>query len=323
MVVGCDGNPGNDFVPQSYNPVCEPAAGDFVDALRAAQAPWGEVSTATFGLRFAGMTKRCPSLQPDCPAGLSLDGFNDVGWLTLTSGGAHALGITIVAFDTATGFILESDIALDPSVGWFTGDPPAPSPPPCPLPPPPGEPPPSPVPPVFDTQTVMLHENGHLAGLDHSLDCNAVTFPRLAPFATKRMPTEDDAAALSALYPLDFVPLPFEGPPPRTPENPHGPPPPEVTVLARLGDPAPGGGLYVNDIELLRPQRPRHGRLRRGLRRRPGVRRGCVLGVGDRSHRHGAHWRPRARRWHVRPGRLPAHGDERRRRLLVQLLTAF
>lgn len=70
-----DGNPGNDFVLQSYNPADAPASGDFVDAFQMAQAPWGDVATATFAIRFAGLTRRCPSLMFLCPGGARLDGF--------------------------------------------------------------------------------------------------------------------------------------------------------------------------------------------------------------------------------------------------------
>jgi hypothetical protein len=63
----------------------------------------------------------------------------------------------------------------------------------------------------------MLHENGHLAGLDHSPDCNAVMFATLAGLQTKRALADDDIAAIATLYPLEFEPLPVRPPLPRAP----------------------------------------------------------------------------------------------------------
>jgi hypothetical protein len=236
-----DDNPGNDFVLQSYNPTGQPAnhnlydAFSFFDALRNAQTTWNGIETSTFKLRFGGLTSRCPSMFSQCPGGFQLDGFNDVGWLDLgLSVSPFALAITSTAFETATGFIVESDIALSPKWEWFTGEPPAPPPLVCaapgsepppppegdPPPPPEGDPPPPPSdhdpppPPAFDFETVVLHEDGHLAGLDHSLECKAVMFAFLAPFQVKRALTADDPAGISVLYPLEFVPLPFEPPRP-------------------------------------------------------------------------------------------------------------
>lgn len=241
-----DENPGNDFVLQSYNPAGAPAAGDFFAAFRDAQRPWSEVGTATFGLKFAGLGTRCPSMI----CGNGLDGFNDVGWHPLDAVSSHALAFTAVAYRFDTGFIVEADIALDPRFDYFTGQspsppppprtcdpggpPPPPPPPPPPAeqpPPPPGEPPPPPPndpapsgPPIFDALTVMLHENGHVAGLDHSVDCRAVMFSTLAPGETRRVLGSSDVEAVSALYPLQFEPLSHEPPLPRSPSDGGGPP---------------------------------------------------------------------------------------------------
>jgi hypothetical protein len=238
-----DGNPGNDFVLQSYNPAGAPAAGDFVAAFRDAQRPWSEVGSSTFRLKFAGLGTRCPSIV--CRIGR--DGFNDVGWLPLDSISSHALAITAVVYHVDTGFIVEADIALDPRFDYLAagepapprppprdcgpgGPPPPPPPPPGELPPPPpGEPPPPPPgepsgPPVFDAMTVMLHENGHLAGLEHSPDCHAVMFSTLAPRETRRVLASDDVAAISGLYPLDFAPVPYQPPQPRNPAGSAGAP---------------------------------------------------------------------------------------------------
>lgn len=239
-----DGNPGNDFVLQSYNPAGAPASGDFFSAFRDAQLPWSAVDSATFRLKFAGIGTRCPSII----CGNGIDRFNDIGWLRLDRFSSHAFAISAVAYHVETGFIVDADIALDPRVDYFTGQPPSPPPParacgpegvPPPRPPPPGDSPPPPPgeppplppdesppsdPPVYDALTVMLHENGHLAGLEHSTHCEAVMFATLAPGETRRLLAPTDIAALSTLYPHDFEPLPYQPPSPRSPTDPEGPP---------------------------------------------------------------------------------------------------
>jgi hypothetical protein len=50
----------------------------------------------------------------------------------------------------------------------------------------------------FDLESVILHENGHVAGLGHSTDINAVMYPS---YQTARCTlAADDRAALAALY---------------------------------------------------------------------------------------------------------------------------
>jgi hypothetical protein len=54
-------------------------------------------------------------------------------------------------------------------------------------------------------------------GLDHSLDCRAVMYSLLRGLETKRDVTDDDVAAITTLYPLEFEPLSYQPPRPRSP----------------------------------------------------------------------------------------------------------
>jgi hypothetical protein len=88
----------------------------------------------------------------------------------------------------------------------------------------------------------MLHEDGHVAGLAHSPDPNAVMFADLPPGPFSHSLTQDDIDAISTLYPIDFTPIPKPHPQPSGPA-------PKVNVIARLGDPAPGGVVFDFDFE--------------------------------------------------------------------------
>ncbi|KAK9067262.1 hypothetical protein SSX86_014588 [Deinandra increscens subsp. villosa] len=58
---------------------------------------------------------------------------------------------------------------------------------------------PGPVPSAFDLKTVALHEIGHLLGLDHSEDPNAVMWSGISSGAVKGL-NQDDVQGLKALY---------------------------------------------------------------------------------------------------------------------------
>ncbi|KAI3857275.1 hypothetical protein MKX03_024421 [Papaver bracteatum] len=53
---------------------------------------------------------------------------------------------------------------------------------------------------IIDLETVCLHELGHVLGLGHSSDTNAVMFPSIAGGQQKRTPTADDINGIRALY---------------------------------------------------------------------------------------------------------------------------
>jgi hypothetical protein len=156
-------------VVQSYNPSGEPTAAA-ATALRNTYGDWSGVSGSRFRIGSGGTTSRCPSLVRECRGPQVFDGFNDVGWARLDR---NTLGVTW--FGTS---IDEADMAINTRFAWSTG---------CVN-----------VAGAFDLETVYLHENGHVAGLGHSTDPNAVMFPS---YQTARCTLgADDAAGLAALY---------------------------------------------------------------------------------------------------------------------------
>ncbi|KAF2308624.1 hypothetical protein GH714_011473 [Hevea brasiliensis] len=53
----------------------------------------------------------------------------------------------------------------------------------------------------FDLESVAVHEIGHLLGLEHSQDSNAIMYANIPPGTIKRKLTQDDIAGIHALYP--------------------------------------------------------------------------------------------------------------------------
>jgi hypothetical protein len=135
-------------LPQSYNPSGDPVGAG--SALGATQAAWSAVPGSRFEISPGGTTSRCPSIVQECPGPQVLDGFNDVGWARLPQ---NTLGVTW----STTGGVDEADMALSTRVPWSSG---------C-----------TNVAGAFDVQTVLLHENGHVAGLDHAPSTASVMFP--------------------------------------------------------------------------------------------------------------------------------------------------
>jgi len=155
-------------VVQNYNPSGQPVNGQ--SALTATHSPWSTVSGSTYRTQSGGTTTRCPSLVRECPGAQRNDRFNDVGWARLGNG---TLGVT-----WSTSGVDEADMAISTRYRWTLG---------CRA-----------VSGSFDLQSVFLHENGHVAGLGHSTDVNAVMYPS---YQTARCAlAADDRAGIAALY---------------------------------------------------------------------------------------------------------------------------
>jgi hypothetical protein len=157
-------------VVQSYNPLGEPVAA--ASPLGATQATWGLVPGSDFAFSYGGRTFRCPSIVLECPGPQRLDGRNDVGWLPLPT---NTLGVT---WSTIGGWD-EADMALSTRVPWTTG---------C-----------TGVAGSFDVQTVLLHENGHVAGLGHASSPSSVMYPSY--LGARCSLGALDQQAITALYP--------------------------------------------------------------------------------------------------------------------------
>ena len=139
-------------------------------ALTNTYGAWSSVSGSNYQIGSGGTTSRCPSLVDECPGAQLNDGFNDVGWALLSEG---TLGVT-----WSTSNVDEADMAINTGYAWSTGCTAQPS--------------------TFDLQSVYLHENGHVAGLGHSTDVNAVMYPS---YQTARCAlAQDDKNGIAALY---------------------------------------------------------------------------------------------------------------------------
>lgn len=57
--------------------------------------------------------------------------------------------------------------------------------------------------PRYDVPSIVVHEVGHFLGIAHSDDYDALMAPTYSPGAVNRELTEDDVAALCAIYPPD------------------------------------------------------------------------------------------------------------------------
>jgi hypothetical protein len=137
------------FVTQHYNPAGQPFSAK--TALTNTHADWSNITDSAFDITSGSDTTRCPSLVQECPAAQANDGQNDVGWLALS--GSTTLGVTWSTISPT-----EADMALNTRFTWkntcnSTG----------------GN--------GFDAETVFLHENGHVAGLDHARRRDSVMYP--------------------------------------------------------------------------------------------------------------------------------------------------
>ena len=156
-------------VVQNYNPAGQKAAAA-QSALNGTYGPWSSVSGSNYRIQSGGTTTRCPSLVRECPGAQRNDRLNDVGWAQLSNG---TLGVTWSTSGTD-----EADMAINTRYTWTTG---------C-----------TAQAGAFDLQSVFLHENGHVAGLGHSTDTNAVMYPS---YQTARCAlAQDDKNGIAALY---------------------------------------------------------------------------------------------------------------------------
>lgn len=168
-------------VPVGYNPAGAPAGiGD--DAIVNGLVPWNDVDASAFRVRYTGHTSATPGVQDG-----ALDGQNTIGWLDLGCGSGCVLGVT-----SKLQSAYEVDLVLNsnPAAGLGDGS---------------GN--------TADVQTIVLHESGHLAGLEHSCqpyvgtctdaEASSVMFPRYQ--GIHRTLGADDIAGIATLYPAPLV----------------------------------------------------------------------------------------------------------------------
>ena len=107
--------------------------------------------------------------------------FQDDKW---TYGGTdNTLGMTTVTFDADTGEILDADVEINHALNELTV---------------------SDERVVYDLQSIVTHEAGHLLGLDHSRAAETIMNASYVPESIEhRNPDVDDVAAVCAAYPPD------------------------------------------------------------------------------------------------------------------------
>jgi len=213
----------NDVVTQFYNPGGDPTGGGLV-ALKNAQATWNAVRDSSFRFAYGGTTDRCASMSLECPGGpRGPDGFDDVGWRSIPWDDPSffvAFGYVAQAEDFFTGETFESDMTLNIDIApfaWFTDgveregffD--------------------------VDLETLVLHENGHVAGLWHSFEASTLMAPSYTTI--KRALTDAERDGIAFLYPRKPSSL-VEG------SSAHN-----FSLVAELGAPAPGGSTFQDHFE--------------------------------------------------------------------------
>jgi hypothetical protein len=204
---------GNEFVTQYYNPgsastVADPTGGGGETALLNTHATWNNVTTSDFALAYGGTTTRCPSLVQECPGDQVFDGFNDVAWLDLGRCSIARCTLAVTWFSTSDPD--EADMAMNTRVAWRTN----------------GS--------DYDVETVMLHENGHVAGLGHSSVTAAVMYAYYG--GVRRALHQDDIDGISFLYPASGEPADTSTPT-NTPQPTDTPPPTNTATPTDTPDP--------------------------------------------------------------------------------------
>jgi hypothetical protein len=156
-------------IVQNYNATGAPY--DAAAGIQGARDTWSNVIGSKF--RFSpslGSTTRCPSLVQECPGAQVFDGNNDIGWMKLASSNTLAVTWYSTSVD-------EADMAINTSFSW-TGNPAETS--------------------KYHLDTVVLHELGHVVGLDHSTVEGAVMEPY---YEGPRALSQDDQRGIIYIYP--------------------------------------------------------------------------------------------------------------------------
>src|SRR5688572_25529618 len=166
----------DDVLVQRYNPAHAPAGLDVVQALLNAQATWTDVRSSRFRFEYGGQTTE-PIVEGD--------GISDVGWLDPEPPPPPPpprprlgfLAVTLMTFDRITGRFIDADVFINPGVMWTTDGT------------------------GLDLEEVILHEEGHVAGLDHVLDSTSVMYPASRPDDLLRTLNDGDIDGITILYP--------------------------------------------------------------------------------------------------------------------------
>jgi len=176
-------------VPVAYNPTEAPATVS-PDAILAGLTAWGSVETSVFAFRYAGITSNTASILSNGP-----DGENVISWTSLDCARGCVLGLTSKEATHEVDMLLNSNPEAATQAG-ASG--------------------------TLDWRSVILHELGHMAGLEHSCPapfgpCTAAELAAVMHYqykGTQRKLEADDREGLAALYPLAAPPPPASPTPP-------------------------------------------------------------------------------------------------------------
>jgi hypothetical protein len=158
-------------VTQNYNLANQPFNVNAKSALTNTHSDWSNLQGSTYAISYGVDTTNCPSLVQECRGPQVKDSLNDVGWLAL---GGSTLGVTWYTTSDP-----EADMALNTRFTWKQTCSSAGS--------------------GYDVETVYLHENGHVAGLDHvTTTTDSVMYPS---YQTPRCQlSEYDKRSMANLY---------------------------------------------------------------------------------------------------------------------------
>ncbi|MGH2610474.1 MAG: matrixin family metalloprotease, partial [Tepidiformaceae bacterium] len=151
------------------------AAGVTPADVDAALAAWSGVEGSAFAFHYAGATTAAAHVQDDVN-----DGQNVVAWRHMDCSSGCVLGLTTKTEAHETDVVLNSNPEARLGNGADG---------------------------TIDTRTVLVHEAGHMAGLEHScplFDCSEAEEGAVMYFQYRgenRTPHEDDLAGIRALYP--------------------------------------------------------------------------------------------------------------------------
>lgn len=194
-------------VKVAYNPTgAPPGAGPGV--VTAGLGAWSAVPTSSFRFQYAGVTDNTATVAEFGP-----DGENVISWQSLDCSVSCVLGVTSkdpVAHEVD--MLLNSNPAAAEQLGVGT---------------------------KVDWRTVVLHELGHMAGLEHSCPvpfgpCTAAEGEAVMFYQYRgilRTLAPDDIAGISALYPVSNSASPTPGSGPTTTPTPY----PEYPVFIEKG----------------------------------------------------------------------------------------
>lgn len=171
-------------VPYLVHEACSPDVplGTCLEAVRDSFAAWTEPACSDFTFVESGTTARTD-------VGFDQKNWNDnvnlVIWIE--SGWRHersAIALTTTTYDTANGEIVDADVELNGEGYTFTVAGPALT--------------------ITDIQNTLVHEAGHMLGLDHSINRSSSMFAEAAPGEIKKRDLfQDDIDGLCFVYPAD------------------------------------------------------------------------------------------------------------------------